>query len=440
MRRRDLSKFAALSAGVLLCERTAAQPNEAMRYPRTSAEVGARITPSDYGFAPLPIVDVRRYGFDETSSAERNAAGIGSAIAALTRVSGVAAGTIQLPPGVFAIGPGTIDIPQYVVLRGAGMRATVLKTGNDGRGDALFRLGGPSTGVLKYGCGLSDLAIILTHRNGRAVQCNETCGARLARLYIECDEVSSSRTGEGVRIDGGDVSSFFNVLDLVHTNHLHVGFRITTTGRAGPTQQMFKGCLALGNVSTDKSSAGLWVETGGSGSVWHGGNLESCGDGMRFTKGCQSMSIIGARFEGNTRDVDLEADISAQTFMGCLVGVPGKIRDNSRVSDHRFIGCLTENNRGAPELDPGQTTKRATNAGQCPLVIEGFPGDTAVEQLLIRNSAGQKLFSITNEGRFARINNAPPASVSGSRGANVALGNLLSALASYGLIVDNSSQ
>jgi hypothetical protein len=440
MRRRDLSKFAALGAGALLSQRTPAQSKEEVRYPRTAAEVQARITPSDYGLAPLPIVDVRRYGFDEAGSAERNTAAIESAIAALTRVSGAVAGTIQLPPGVFAVGSGTIDIPQYVVLRGAGMRATVLKTGNDGRGDALFRLGGPSTGALKYGCGLSDLAILLTHRNGKAVQCNETCGAYLARLYIECDEVSPSRTGEGVRIDGGDISSFFNVLDLVHTNHLHVGFRVTTTGKVEPTQQLFKGCLALGDVSTDRSSVGLWVEIGGSGSVWHGGNLEACGDGMRFTKGCQSMSIIGARFEGNTRDVDLEANAGAQSFMGCLVGVPGKIRDNSRVSNHRFIGCLNENNLGAPELDPGQTTKRATNPGQCPFVIEGFPGDTTAEELVIRNSTGQKLFSITNEGKFARVNNGPPAAISGSRGGNVALRNLLSVLASYGLIVDNSSQ
>ena len=439
MRRRDLSKLLALSAGALMSQRARAQPNEETQYPRTAAEVAARIIPDDYGFAPLPIVDVRRYGFDQAASAERNTAGIEAAIAALTRLAGVVAGTIQLPSGVFAVDSRTIDIPQYVVLRGAGMHATVLQTGNDGRGNALLRLGGPSTGVLKHGCGLSDLAIILTHRNGKAVQCNETCGAYLARLYIECEERSAPRTGEGVRIDGGDVSSFFNVLDLVHTNHLHVGFRVTTTGKLEPTQQMFRGCIAMGDVRTDRSSVGLWVETGGSGSVWHGGNLEGCGAGMSFTKGCQSMSIIGARFEANTHDVDLESNVSAQSFIGCLVGVPGKIRDDSRVSNHRFIGCLNENNLGAPEVDPGQTTKRATTPGQCPLIIEGFPGDTTAEELLIRNSAGQKLFSITNEGKFARINNAPAAVIGGSRGANGALRNLLSVLASYGLIVDNTS-
>jgi hypothetical protein len=438
MRRRDMAKLTALSAGALLSQPAAAQSKDE-RYPRTAAEAAARITPSDYGFAPLPIVDVRRYGFDEAAAPEGNSAAIRAAIAALPRVSALAAGTIQLPPGVFAVGAGTIDVPQYVVLRGAGMRATVLKTDNDGRSDALFRLGGPSSGALKHGCGLTDLAIILAHGNGKAVQCNETCGAYLARLYIECEQRSSPRSSEGVRIDGGDISSFFNIVNLVYCNHLHVGFRLTTTGKVEPTQQIFTGCVATGDVATDRSSVGLWVETGGSGSVWQGGNLEGCGDGMRFTKGCQSMSIIGGRFEGNTRDVDLEANISAQTFMACLIGLPGRIRDDSKVSNHRFIACFNEHNLGAPELNPGQTTKRATEAGQCPLIIEGFPGDTTAEQLVIRNNAGQKLFSITNQGKFARIANAAPATISGSRGGSPALQNLLSVLASYGLIVDNSS-
>jgi len=65
--------------------------------------------------------------------------------------------------------------------------------------------------------------------------------------------------------------------------------------------------------------------------------------------------------------------------------------------------------------------------------------DAATEQLVIRNSAGQKAFSITNEGKFARINNAQVASVSGSRGGNAALRELLTVLSRYGLIVDNSS-
>jgi hypothetical protein len=439
MRRRDLSKVA-LGAGALFSRAATAQSPDDMRNPRTAGEIGAQVTPNNYAFAALPIVDVRRYGFDQSASAQQNSDAIGTAIAALTRVSSTAgAGTIQLPPGVFAVDSRTIDLPQYVTLRGAGMRATVLQTANDGRGSALFRLGGPSTGVLKHGCGLSDLAIILSHGNGKAVECNETCGAYLARLYIECEERNSARTGEGVRIDGGNISSFFNIFDLVHVNHVHTGFRVTTSGKLEPTQQIFSGCVATSDVKVDKASVGLWVETGGSGSVWHGGNLESCADGMRFTKGCQSMSIIGARFEANIRDVSLESNVSAQSFIGCLVGVPEKIRDDSKTSGHRFIACVNEKNQGAPELDPGPTTKRATAAGQCPLTIEGFPADTTTEELLLRNGSGEKLFSITNQGKFAQISGAPAATVSGSTAGNVALRNLLQVLAGYGLIVDKTS-
>jgi hypothetical protein len=439
MRRRDMAKFAAAGAGALLSQKALAHANAETPYPRTPGESAARVTPADFGFSPLPIVDVRRYGFDPAASADNNTAGIEAAITALPRVFGAPAGTIQLPPGVFAIAAGTIDIPQYVAVRGAGMHATVLKTANDGRGNALFRLGGPASGVLKHGCVLADLAILLTHKNGRAVQCNETCSAYLGRLYIECEDISVSRTAEGVRIDGGNISAFFNVLDLVHTNHLHVGFRVTTSGSTEATQQIFRGCMALGDRNVDRSSVGLLVEKGGSGSVWHGGNLESCGDGMRFASGCQSMSILGARFEGNTHDVNLEATAGAQSFIGCLLDIPGKIRDDSKINYHRFVGCLNGSNLPAPELDPGQTLKRATAAGQSPLIIEGFPGDAATEELVIRNSAGQKLFSITNEGKFARISNAPAAAVSGSRGGNAALGSLLNVLSHYGLIVDNSS-
>jgi len=438
VRRRDMAKLAAAGAGALLSRKVAAQAGADAPYPRTPAEAAAGVTPADYRFAALPVVDVRRYGFDPAAPAEKNTAGIESAIAALPRVFGHPAGIIQLPPGIYAVGAGTIDIPQYVGLRGAGMHATVLKTANDGRGHALFRLGGPSTGVLKHACLLSDLAILLTHRNGKAVQCNETCSAYLGRLYIECEDISAPRSAEGVRIDGGNISAFFNVLDLVHTNHLHVGFRVTTSGSTEATQQMFRSCMALGDRNVDNSSVGLWIEKGGSGSVWHGGNCESCGVGMHFANGCQSMSIVGARFEGNTYDVYLEATAGAQSFIGCLLNIPSQIRDDSKVNYHRFIGCLNGSNLPAPQLDPGQTIKRAAAAGQSPLIIEGFPGDVATEELVIRNSAGRKLFSITNEGRFGRINNAPAAMVSGSRGGNAALGSLLSVLSRYGLIVDNS--
>jgi len=440
MRRRDLSKaLIGLTAGAAAQPvKAAADTGSQPRYPRTAAEIAANVTPVDDSYAALPIADVRRYGFDSAASAERNTAAINSAVAALTRVSGKSAGTLQLPPGVFSVTAGTIDIPEYVVVRGAGMHSTILRSANDGKGSALFRLGGPRRGVLKHGCGLMDLAIILTSRNGKGVECNETCGAYIGRVYIECDEISTARAGEGVRIDGGDISSFFNVFSLVVTNHLHIGFRIMSTGSTEATQQIFEGCTALGDVRTDRGSIGLLVERGGSGSVWQGGNCESCGSGMQFANGCQSMSILGARFEGNIHDVSLDPAAGAQTFIGCLLETVTRILDSSKVNFHRFIGCINGSNRNALAYDPGQTIKRATAAGQCPLIIEGFPGDTANEEFIIRNSAGRTLFAISNEGRFSRVNGAAPVSVTGSRRDGTALQSLLAALDSYGLILDRS--
>jgi hypothetical protein len=439
MQRRELPKaLVALTAGALPGNAPASGADE-YHYARTAAEIAANITPVNDAYAALPIVDVRRYGFDASATAARNTAAINSAVAALPRVADVGAGTLQLPPGLFDIAAGTIDIPQYVVVRGAGMRATVLRSANNGKGGAVFRLGGPKSGALKHGCGLSDLAIRLTSRDGKAVECSETCGAHVARVYIECDDIAQDRSGEGVRIDGGDISSFFNVFSLVVTNHLHIGFRITSTGTTEATQQIFEGCTALGDVRTDRSSVGLLVEKGGSGSVWQGGNCESCGSGMRFMDGCQSMSILGARFEGNTHDVNLDPAAGAQTFIGCFLETVTRILDNSRVNFHRFIGCVNGSNLNALAYDPGQTIKRATAAGQCPLILEGFPGDSATDEFIIRNSAGRKLFAVTNEGRFSRLNGAAPATVTGSRRDDSALQSLLRLLESYGLIIDRST-
>jgi hypothetical protein len=441
MLRRDLSRaLVGLAAGAAALPRNAsADSANGPRYPRTAAEIAGNVTPSDDSYAASPIVDVRRYGFDSAASAARNTAAINSAVAALTRVSGASAGTLQLPPGVFDITPGTVDIPRYVMVRGAGMHATVLRSANDGTGSAVFRLGGARSGALKHGCGLTDLAIILTNRNGKGVECNETCGAYLGRVYIECDEISKARAGVGVCVDGGNISSFFNVFSLVVTNHLHIGFRITSSGTTEPTQQIFEGCTAGGDVVTDRSSIGLLVEKGGSGSVWQGGNCEGCWSGMRFVDGCQSMSILGARFEGNTHDVNLDPAAGAQSFIGCFLETVTGILDDSKVNFHRFIGCVNGSNRNALAYDPGQTIKRASAAGQCPLILEGFPGDTVSEEFMVRNSAGRKLFGITNEGKFSHLNGGAPATVTGSRRDDTALQDLLRVLASYGLIVDRST-
>src|SRR2546421_597070 len=65
----------------------------AVLYPRTTAEIAAAVTPSDYTYPPY---DLRRYGADATGVAASDAA-LTSAIA----VCGANGGTIRLPNGKY---------------------------------------------------------------------------------------------------------------------------------------------------------------------------------------------------------------------------------------------------------------------------------------------------------------------------------------------------
>jgi len=373
-------------------------------YPRTAAEIAASVTPSNYTYAPTPFIDARRYGFDTAASSATNVQGLKNAIAVATAAGG---GTVQLPYGAFTCGAASdvIDIPQYVVVRGAGMRATMLTTGNDGNTGPLFRLGAASTGVLKYGCGLTDLGIVMTNVGGTAVRLLETCGASLKNLYIE-GPINAVRFTTAVFIDGGNISSFFNLLENIICNHIHHGFDLMTSGSTGPTQTVFVDCTVLGDVATDTTSLGLTVRSGcGSGATWLGGNFESCQRGIQYQNNCQSMTVHGARFEGNTNDIEFQSTAGAQSIVGSLIDVDNLVLDNSSLNYHRFIACVNGSNRPAGDQEPGQMIKRAVVTGQAPLIIEGFPGDTTTETFILRNSTGQKLLSLTNQGVFARINN-----------------------------------
>lgn len=413
-------------------------PATAPYYAITTAEQAAGVTPTDYSYEPSPIIDVRRYGFAAANSAAVNAACIRTAILVAVALNGA---TIQLPPGAYNVGAATdvINIPESVWVLGIGTGGTRLTSASDGSGGGLFRLGGAMSGVLKYDCALGNMSIVLTNVAGKAVDCVETVAAQVHDMYLE-GPINAVRSTEGVRIDGGNVSSFFNIIKNVQCNHMHKSFHmVKTTGTIETTQNIFMSCEALGDVATDTTSIGLLVDNGqGSGSMWIGGNMESCKYGFEFISGCQSMTVHGARIEGCTKDVHFQATAGAQSFMGCFLDV-NNIQDDSAVQYHRFLGCVNGSNLNADEYDPGSKIKRATVTGQTPLILEGFPGDTTTEQFIIRNSAGQKLFSVTNQGKIARINNNAPASVTGAKAGNAALISLLPVLAATGLIVDNTT-
>jgi hypothetical protein len=127
------------------------------------------------------IIDARINGFSESASAEDNKAAIDATLDAL-KIGG--RGIVQLPSGTFNV-CHTIDIPEFVGIRGCGSGATKLVNNNTGNHHALLRLGGCNTGVVKYGTSLTELGIQLTHKDGKAIEVVEMIGAFVSRLYIE---------------------------------------------------------------------------------------------------------------------------------------------------------------------------------------------------------------------------------------------------------------
>lgn len=305
--------------------------------PLSPAEILAGTAPAanNYVYPAVPFLDARRYGWLISNTAAQNATALTTAITALNGLGG----TIILPPGTFALNP--VVIPQYVVVRGAGKRGTLL-THTNASGEVLFTLGGTS-GTLYYGCGLTDLSILLTGTAGTCVLAQGTCGAEIARLYLEGETVSAGRTTKGVVIDGANASAFFNAVRDVQTNHLHSGFGQKTSGSLNPTQNYFTNCQAFGDVATDTTSEGVahgdGINSGvGQLSVYEHCNFENCGTGMHFYGFCGPAVHVGCRFEGGTLDVLYDLNASAQTFVGGNPGLTTGLVTNNSLANSNYIG------------------------------------------------------------------------------------------------------
>ena len=149
------------------------------------------------------------------------------------------------------------------------------------------------------------------------------------------------------------------------------------------------------------------------------------------------MSFYGLRCEGNTIDVEAEATAASCSFIGCFVEQQALVINTG--SRANFIGCVNGNTiLGKQEIN-GESHLRGMATGANVLVVEGFPGDTTTETFRMVNSSSSRLFAVTNQGKIARINNADPATVTGSRGGNAALADLLTKLAATGIIVDGTT-
>lgn len=401
-------------------------------FPRTPGEIAAAITPTDYGFRAIPISEAIRYGFSTSASAAANAAAIVAAIDALPQTAGAPGGTVVLPGGIFNC--NEIVIPERVIVAGVGRRSTQINYS----GPNFWATLGSGSGALKYGCGLTDMAIICTDDGGSAVNLIETCNADVSRLYIE-GTLNVGRTNIGVQIDGmAVVSSFFNNLNSIQCNHVQTGFLLTGTAPNATTQNLIINCDVLGDVgSVGAASVGIRVRSGGSGSIVVGGNMEACGIGIRHENGSQSMSVHGTRFEGNTSDVTCDGGSPAVSYFGCQLSI---ITDNTGDYRNSFIGCVNGSNQPVGTRLGGPNLFGAFATTDIPLRGVGALGQS-VAILQVENSSLVQKFQVGPSGEIGFFGTSMIAkqTVTGSRGGNVALASLLTALAAYGLIVDSSS-
>lgn len=139
-------------------------------------------------------------------------------------------------------------------------------------------------------------------------------------LYAPFD---NTRTNVGVDVDGVDVSSFFNLIQ-VSCNHVHKSFYIHTSGTVNPTDTVFLNCTAFGDRTTDTTSIAYHFTgtASGQGSAIIGGNIERVNKGIYFDGNSGQVTASGVRFEVGTNTADLEFNGSGTS--GCsIVGCQG---------------------------------------------------------------------------------------------------------------------
>jgi hypothetical protein len=285
-------------------------------------------------------------------------------------------GTVLLTRGEFL--ETGLTVPASVYLVGEGERATSLLY--NGSGNAV--LCGGTAGALYYHLGVKNMRILLTHVDATAVLAMGTASGKFHDLYIE-GPLTYPRNTKGVVFDGGNASSFFNDVRNVLVNHIHTGFYLTTTGTVNSTAQYFTNCAVNGDVASDPNSVCLLVETNqGNGTVWMGGNAESCGRGFYYNTNAHQTSIFGARLEGNTYDIYLKTPVGQQTFVGLINLDQAKIYDESgnNGTQHTFVGCIEANPadlESPHNVWPGTQKFVSKGMAVTPISVIAFPGQTA---------------------------------------------------------------
>src|SRR6266404_234758 len=252
------------------------------------------------------IQDVRSYGAKGNGKDDDTAA-LQRAIDSLPANGG----TVIFPAGLYKTS-ATLNVPEYVILRGAGMRASTINFGGAGYAIAL---GSSSAKSMVYGTGLADIGVLLSNPYSNGITLQTTAGAVLTNIYLQGD---IPNTSTAIFVDGGNVANQFTGLTNVIANHFKVGYRLGSSGTSTTTSLVATNITSFGDtIHGVKGSIGIQIdEHHGQGSRFYGGNMESCTNGI-YGKG-DFVMINGMRFEGNAVDIVLESPASAWLITGCM--------------------------------------------------------------------------------------------------------------------------
>lgn len=352
MRRRDLSKalvLASTTGSAVLPQGTDAQTCAAPCFPRTPAEIAARITPANLEY---PDGNVLRYGADPTGAADSTAAFNLATFAgwdALTAPYGYR--EVVVPAGWFKIN-GTVYVRSGTVIHGTGM-GTYIDCSHSAGKQASFRLGWNNiegkphkdTGVLTggyppelYGMffngGAASFAVVeLNFPGGLVHDCWFAAPGIAVSLnggYLYDCEIDGGLNG--VYIGSATNQTVDNV--RFFNQNFCINFNIGATD--------ISDCIITG--CTFEYAKFIAVSAGGGG----GGSLR----GVKF-QGCDFIHNIG--YETFTNDISVGVPNAQMEFNHCsfhnasghaaLIQAPGAVID--------FNGCIFDGLR--TNASPGDT-------------------------------------------------------------------------------------
>jgi hypothetical protein len=228
---------------------------------------------------------------------------------------------VYVPAGTYVVS-STVSVPAECGFFGTG-GSTIRFTG----AGVCFSCGTPAAN--SYKMAIRDLRIVMTAITSTAIQLDNSIESEIKDVYIEGPYSDfATRTNVGVLVTGDLFGSWYNSIQNVNCNHVHVGFKVLRVNNASanwPTIQEFINCNSFGDLSAgDVTSVGFLFQgrESGSDSVITGGNVENCQTGVQCigAAGVQTGAFLafGLRFEANTVDIAFDGCVGSSIVSSTL--------------------------------------------------------------------------------------------------------------------------